>query len=415
MKVILTFLFGLGAFSLFGQQAPDNVFDPNIKSVKIIGGKDQLSYPIYYVNSSNYVYLSFDDLNEDRNLGYRIRYCNSDWTISDLFYSEFIDGFQEEYLDDYEFSFNTIVDYANYGIVLPNKSLGFKLTGNYVIEVFDTESDLVLLSKRFMVAQAKVGIDHRIGRASLNSKLETHQELDFYVKHESFDIQNPRSTLKATVVQNKRWDTAIYDIKPSFVRIDMIDFDYQNKIVFEAGKEFRYFDIRNLTIPPSHIEAVSRTFEDIDVTIERQRLRSNIAYFESNDINGAYIIAADDKTNPLLSGEYVDVLFVYNRPFENMESSYYVFGEFTSYNRQESGRMVYNDALKAYVCKMRLKQGYYNYYFVEQANGKDDIDYEITEGNWYETENEYAILIYYRPFGARFDQLIGVKTISSRP
>ena len=113
----------------------------------------------------------FDDLNEDRNLGYRVRYCNSDWTISDLFYSEFIDGFQEEYLDDYEFSFNTIVDYANYGIVLPNKSLGFKLTGNYVIEVFDTESDLVLLSKRFMVAQAKVGIDHRIGRASLNSKL----------------------------------------------------------------------------------------------------------------------------------------------------------------------------------------------------------------------------------------------------
>ena len=82
---------------------------------------------------------------------------------------------------------------------------------------------------------------------------------------------------------------------------------------------------------------------------------------------------------------------------------------------QESGRMVYNDALKAYVCKMRLKQGYYNYYFVEQAKGKEVIDYEVTEGNWYETENEYAILIYYRPFGARFDQLIGVKTISSRP
>ena len=85
----------------------DNVYDPSIKSVKIIGGQDQLSYPIYYVNTSNYVYLSFDDLNEDRNLGYRIRYCNSDWTLSDLFYSEYIDGFQEEYLDDYEFSFNT--------------------------------------------------------------------------------------------------------------------------------------------------------------------------------------------------------------------------------------------------------------------------------------------------------------------
>ena len=393
----------------------DNVYDPSIKSVKIIGGQDQLSYPIYYVNTSNYVYLSFDDLNEDRNLGYRIRYCNSDWTLSDLFYSEYIDGFQEEYLDDYEFSFNTIVEYANYGIVLPNQSVSFKLTGNYVIEIFDTETEYVLLSKRFMVAQAKVGIDHRIVRASLNSNLETHQELDFYVKHESFDVQNPRATLKATVIQNKRWDTAIYDLKPSFVRIDAVDFDYQNKVVFEAGKEFRYFDIRNLTNPPSHIEEVSRTFEDIDVTIERQRLRSTTAYFESNDINGAYIIAADDKNNPILSGEYVDVLFVYNRPFENIESNYYVFGEFTSFNLQESARLVYNEALKAYVCKMRLKQGYYNYYFVEQPVGKEAFNYELTEGNWYETENEYAILIYYKPFGARFDQLIGVKTISSRP
>lgn len=397
------------------QVMEDNVYDPSIKSVKIIGGQDQLSYPIYYVNTSNYVYLSFDDLNEDRNLGYRIRYCNSDWTLSDLFYSEYIDGFQEEYLDDYEFSFNTIVEYANYGIVLPNQSVSFKLTGNYVIEIFDTETEYVLLSKRFMVAQAKVGIDHRIVRASLNSNLETHQELDFYVKHESFDVQNPRATLKATVIQNKRWDTAIYDLKPSFVRIDAVDFDYQNKVVFEAGKEFRYFDIRNLTNPPSHIEEVSRTFEDIDVTIERQRLRSTTAYFESNDINGAYIIAADDKSNPILSGEYVDVLFVYNRPFENIESNYYVFGEFTSFNLQESARLVYNEALKAYVCKMRLKQGYYNYYFVEQPVGKETFNYELTEGNWYETENEYAILIYYKPFGARFDQLIGVKTISSRP
>lgn len=397
------------------QVMEDNVYDPSIKSVKIIGGQDQLSYPIYYVNTSNYVYLSFDDLNEDRNLGYRIRYCNSDWTLSDLFYSEYIDGFQEEYLDDYEFSFNTIVEYANYGIVLPNQSVSFKLTGNYVIEIFDTETEYVLLSKRFMVAQAKVGIDHRIVRASLNSNLETHQELDFYVKHESFDIQNPRATLKATVIQNKRWDTAIYDLKPSFVRIDAVDFDYQNKVVFEAGKEFRYFDIRNLTNPPSHIEEVSRTFDDIDVTIERQRLRSTTAYFESNDINGAYIIAADDKNNPILSGEYVDVLFVYNRPFENIESNYYVFGEFTSFNLQESARLVYNEALKAYVCKMRLKQGYYNYYFVEQPVGKETFNYELTEGNWYETENEYAILIYYKPFGARFDQLIGVKTISSRP
>jgi len=247
------------------------------------------------------------------------------------------------------------------------------------------------------------------------SKLESHHELDFFVKNESFDIQNPRVSLSASVIQNKRWDTALEGIKPSFVRIDAVDFDYQNKIVFPAGKEYRYMDIRNLRNPPSHVLDVSTDIYGINVTLKGDRLRSNIAYFESNDINGAFIISADDTFNPILSGEYADVLFSYQRSFENPDSDYYVFGELTSFNFQEEARMDYYEDLKGYATKMRLKQGYYNYYIVERPKGKDNVDYEITEGNWYEAENEYAILIYYRPFGSRYDQLIGVKNVSSRP
>lgn len=401
--------------NVHAQVMEDRIYDEYIASVKIFSGTNQLSYPIYFIRTNNFVYLNFDDLNEDRNLGYRIKYCNSNWTLSDLLYTEYIDGYQEEYLDNYEFSFNTIVEYSNYEIQLPNESVNFLLTGNYVIEVFDTDSNKVLLAKRFMVAEPVLGIDHKVLRASLNSKIETHQEIDFYVNLEGSDIQNPRATLKATVIQNKRWDTAIHDIKPSFVRVNTVDFDYQNKIVFEAGKEFRYFDIRNLTNPPSHIQEVIRSYDRIDVSIEEQVMRSNTAYFESNDINGGYVIEAANNTNDFLSGEYVDVLFIYKRPFENMEADYYVFGEFTAFNCEQSNRMVYNDMLKAYVCKLRLKQGYYNYYIVEQGDESDRVDYEVTEGNWYETENQYTILIYYRPFGARFDQLIGVKSFSSRP
>ena len=415
LKYLFSLFLFVGLGHSYAQVVEDNVYDSNIKSVKFMSGDDQLSFPIHFKNTTNYVYLTFDDLNEDRNLAYRIIYCNKDWTRSELFYTEYIDGFSDEYLDDYEFSFNTLVEYANYGIVLPNESVSFKLTGNFVIEVFDADTENVLLAKRFLVAESLVGIDHRFSRASLVSRLETHQELDFFVKNESFDILNPRATLSASVIQNKRWDMAIEGIKPSFVRIDAVDFDYQNKIVFPAGKEFRYMDIRDLTTPPSHVLDVSTDVYGINVTLKGDRLRSNIAYFESNDINGGYIISADDKFNPILSGEYVDVLFSYQRSFENLDSDYYIFGELTAFNFQEDARMVYNEAVKGYVAKMRLKQGYYNYYIVERPKGKDLVDYEITEGNWYETENQYLILIYYRPFGSRYDQLIGVKMASSRP
>ena len=143
-----------------------------------------------------------------------------------------------------------------------------------------------------------------------------------------------------------------------------MDFDYQNKIVFPAGKEYRYMDIRNLRNPPSHVLDVSTDIYGINVTLKGDRLRSNIAYFESNDINGAFIISADDKFNPILSGEYADVLFSYQRSFENPDSDYYVFGELTSFNFQEEARMDYYEDLKGYATKMRLKQGYYNYYIV---------------------------------------------------
>lgn len=36
-----------------------------------------------------------------------------------------------------------------------------------------------------------------------------------------------------------------------------------------------------------------------------------------------------------------------------------------------------------------------------------------TEGNWFEATNDYTIFIYHRPFGSRYDHLVGVYTAAS--
>ena len=61
-----------------------------------------------------------------------------------------------------------------------------------------------------------------------------------------------------------------------------------------------------------------------------------------------------------------------------------------------------------------LKQGYYNYSYVSTGVQDDNtFSYENTEGNHWGTENSYSVLVYYRPFGARADELIGYASVNS--
>ena len=56
---------------------------------------------------------------------------------------------------------------------------------------------------------------------------------------------------------------------------------------------------------------------------------------------------------------------------------------------------------------MPLKQGLYNYQYMYLGNGEEQGTIEETEGNFYQTENEYYVYVYQRAFGERYDKLIG--------
>jgi len=127
-------------------------------------------------------------------------------------------------------------------------------------------------------------------------------------------------------------------------------------------------------------------------------------------MNGRFVIENTDQAtrDKNIRSDYADVLFSLNVNQELEDYDVYLSGEFTNWQVDPRYKMVYNEVIHAYVVKPKLKQGVYDYmYAVAPKKGGTKLDLTELEGHWYETENDYTILIYYHPFGARYDRLVG--------
>lgn len=394
----------------------DYIYLDNIKSVKFHVRGLFTSMPIISLGSFSQLELTFDDLEGDqKDYTYSIVHCNADWTPSQLFMNDYIDGFDDIDIRDFDFSFNTKSIYTNYWLRFPNEDIRLTKSGNFLLKVYEDEEEKQLaITRRFMVVDPSVTIEPDVVRPAAVSKSRTHQEIDFLITHEGFEIRNPRSELAVTVLQNGRWDTAITGLTPLFSRAEEQSFDYQDKIVFPAGKEFRYVDLRSVDFGSESIQH----FEFIDGQYEAQlrtsKKRGSSGYLEIEDINGNFVIDNFDEDDPDLESEYINVLFSLYSPSEMYDQEIYVFGGLTDWQLKPEFRMVYNPANHTYVTKAKLKQGFYNFMYAALPANTENIDFEETEGDWFETNNDYTILVYYRPFGGRYDELIGASTFNSR-
>jgi len=222
--------------------------------------------------------------------------------------------------------------------------------------------------------------------------------------------------VRAAVLQNGRWDNAITDLKPFFTRINELVFDYQDKIVFPAGREFRYLDLRSLRFKSENISAIESYRDGYEVILYKDEKRTNQSFFTREDINGRYVIESYDENDFDLASDYANVLFTLYSPAP-LNADVYLMGAISDWQPKEEFKMVYNSAINGYVIKALLKQGYYEYAYgvVPDIEGAQALDMEETEGNSYETQNNYTIIIYYRPFGSRYDQVIGAVTFDSNP
>ena len=374
-----------------------------------------LSYPILELNSDQELIFSFDYLENDiQNLYYSFIHCNSNWEPSSLFPTEYLDGFTENQIHDYNYSFNTSVRYIHYELILPNEYVRFKISGNYLLHVYrNNDPEDIVISQRFAVSENRVGITVNPKRPSFTINRDSGQEIDFSISYKGYLVKNPYQDIHVTICQNNRWDNAITDLKPSFLRDQALIYDYTEENIFKGGSEFRYFDFKSFRFQSEYIKAIDFRDEFYHVALQPDQLRVSGSYFFHEDLNGRFYVDVQEQTNRKIDADYAFVYFTlpYRFPLEN--GHVYVFGGLTNWEWNERNRMIYNQETGSYELSMLLKQGFYNYEYVFVSEQNGIVDNSYFESNHYETENDYLIYIYHHDHAFRYEKLIGVTVVNT--
>lgn len=412
---LISFADGKDSNRFFYQNA---VYREEIKSVQIFRDGNELSNPIYELNSDTPLLLKFDELaSEAKDYWYTIIHCDADWNESHLIQTEYIEGFPENQITDYAFSMNTTVKYVNYLLAIPNENIKLKYSGNYAIVIYeDKDKEKLVLTRRVHVLEPLVRIEGKVKRATFDPFKGENQEVDFDVYTDRLQVQNPHDDIRVILTQNRRHDNAITRLKPLYIRDGVLSYDYNKENIFPAGNEFRWFDIRTHRYPGENVQSVEFHRPYYHATLLTDEVRSNKKYFPNKEMNGNFVIESQDRVQDFdTECDYTFVHFTLPLPAPLIGGSVNVFGALTDWNANKSNQMTWNPKTAAYELTLLLKQGYYNYQYVYVPAGASVADATNIEGSFSETENDYQILVYYKGPGSRYTRLVGFRQLNSKP
>jgi hypothetical protein len=393
----------------------NKIFDDKIKTVQLHRTESNLSYPVMTLNSNEKLVLSFDLLgNRSENFYYAFIHCTKEWIKSDIFEQDYIDGFNENPVEDYKPSFNTTTSYFNYKVTFPNDRINLKRSGNYIVIVYPAgKPDKPVLTQRFMIAENAVGINITVQRPMNTEDNAAGQQINFTLSRTS-GIIDPMRNIYAFILQNGRWDNAKTNLKPDFYSVNELRYNsLSDKNIFTGGNEFRHFDIRSIRYQSQYIRSIDYVSPSYNVFLHPSEDREFKPYFYNSDFNGKYYIAIQEGRDFDTDADYVNVFFTLPSREMITGGKMYISGALNNWNFDKNNLMTYNHSTRQYECVMFLKQGYYNYEYAFLKDGTTDGSVSVFEGSHYETENDYMILIYYRNPQDRYDRLIGVNVANT--
>jgi len=414
------FLFLSNVFFAFSQRLPDEVFIPSIKTIKFSRYGEPLSYPIYTLNSSDKLMLDFDDLDGGvKNYFYSIRLCNADWTPAQLSYFDYVRGYSQARISTYRNSSISLTRYTHYQAIFPDRNLQPIKSGNYILSVFlNGDTSRVAFTKRLLVVDPKISVAVQVSQPFTQQYFQSHHRLQVQIDTKNFEVRYPQQQVQVKILQNFRWDNPITLSSPTFIRPEQLQYSNELEMIFPAGKEFRWLNLRSFRLLGDRVRRQQNTDSSFSLFVKEDLPRMPRQYFYYSDINGMYINETIENINPLWNADYAKVHLTY-RPtggtrFNNQDLV--VFGELTNYGKDPSAVMDFNEEKGIYETDLFLKQGYYDYQYAtkEIFNGKNRFVLSKTENDTWETENSYMVLIYYRPLGGRFDELYAVRQINSQ-
>lgn len=405
LKQIPLFLWGLGLFA----QVQYEVSPPEyIKTVIFKGPKDD-QFPIVQLGEP--ILLEFDDLSaSEQDYYYRIVHCDYNWEPSQLLRSQYLRGMDNQRIIEYENSYTTLQPYSNYRLTLPNTQVSMRVSGNYLLEIYNNTGELQF-SRRFVVYQDLTAVAASVRRSRDFEFLMQKQSIQFSISPSGIQLINPLKEVKVAIVQNYHWPTARYEIPPQYTVGSELFYRYDQETAFYGGNEYLNFDSSDLRAATAAISRIG--MEDLYhhyLFTNRYRNRDEYTYFP--DINGNFVIRTLQGRDFSREAEYTWVHF--SLPYTNEVGldKVFVFGKFNNYELEEQNQMQFNTESGNLEVAILLKQGFYNFKYV--IRGEDGtVELNSVCGNFHFTENTYTILVYYRNFGDIYDSVIGVGSVNS--
>lgn len=376
----------------------------NIKTVTFVQNR-QNAIPVFRFGDA--FELQFDDLyGNEANYYYSITHCDYDWKKSDLALAEYLQGFDEQRIQTYSNSFNTLQLYSHYNLSFPNRFTNFLVSGNYIIKILNEDKEIVF-SRKFILYEELVQVPMQIKRARNIKDADYKQNLDFAIKSKDILFQNPIKNVKVLLYQNGQINNGISNIKPMYTIGNDLIYKYDKETQFNGSNEFLYFDskyIRNATNVIGRIDSQGGVYNSYLYT-NNARAKNVYTYFP--DTNGNFIINNINAEQNEIEADYSWVFFSLSAPAYQGKNDIYINGMFNNFALSEENKMDYNKDKGVYEKALMVKQGFTNYQYVIADKLKKIDSENAIDGNFYQTENNYFALVYYRENNKRYDRIIG--------
>ncbi len=406
-KIVLFFIIA----SASSQTVQEVVPPYNIKTISF-GQNGQNQIPIFKLGEG--FQLKFDDLfGNEANYYYEIVHCDYNWIPTQIPKNEYLVGFDNQRIQEYTNSFNTLQIYSHYKLSIPNQfTQQLRISGNYILKILDENKETVF-SRKFILYEERVNVPIQIKRARTIANLEYKHNLEFSIKSNNITFQNPLKNVKVVLLQNGQWNTAIKDVLPQYTLGNDLVYKYDTQTQFWAGNEFLFFDNKDIRASSNNIARIDAGNDIYSSYLFTNSARTNFPYSFTQDVNGNFVPRNINTTNSEVEADYAWVYFSLSAPAYMSDKGIYVNGMFNNFSLTPEFKMEYNPQKAIYEKAILIKQGFTNFqYTVADDNGNVDCENAI-DGNFYQTENDYSVVVYYRENRDRYDRVVGKGTANS--
>ena len=413
-KLCLAIILLISSITMAQKPIWGEYFSEDIETVQIYPPGEPLGDPFLVLGDNNSkLLLSFDLFGTEYvTFEYTLIHCDADWFPTDLLPNEYIEGYTEDYITEYEYSINTKQSYIHYRLEFPKSTMTIRKSGNYILKVYpEDEPNKPVFVKRIMVFEPLANVGGTVSRSSDPSRSKKDQEIKFKVNISNLGSHFPSKELRVFIRQNNRWDNMIKDLQPLSITNGVMDYNLQNGNVFKGLNRFRYFDFSSQKYNSEYIDRIDVSGDIDKVYLLPEEPRRFQEYMDDADFHGAYFIETKDWANSRIEAEYSDVYFTFKYDVPLIDGDVYILGELTNWYITPYNKLKYNYEKRAYETTLYLKQGYYSYLYAFLPHESKVADVAFFEGTHYQTQNQYYIFVYYRAPGTVYDQLVGVSVL----